>query len=71
MGRATNSDVLLGMSSHHPVYTAGVLVAVGGVAGYVRRRSLPSLVAGILFGAAYGFAGFVDLEVDDFLADFR
>jgi hypothetical protein len=32
-------------------------VAVGGTAGYLRTRSTPSLVAGIVLGASYGYAG--------------
>jgi hypothetical protein len=32
-------------------------VAVGGTAGYMRTRSTPSLVAGLVLGASYGYAG--------------
>jgi hypothetical protein len=32
-------------------------VAVGGTAGYLRTRSTPSLVAGLVLGASYGYAG--------------
>lgn len=34
-----------------------VVVAVGGTAGYIRTRSTPSLVAGLVLGASYGYAG--------------
>ena len=32
-------------------------VAVGGTAGYLRTRSTPSLVAGLVLGASYGYSG--------------
>ncbi len=45
----------------HLNITAGTLVAVGGIMGYTRKKSLPSLVAGVLLGAAYyGSAYLVD-----------
>jgi hypothetical protein len=34
-----------------------ISVAVGGTAGYIRTRSTPSLVAGLVLGASYGYAG--------------
>lgn len=34
-----------------------VAVAVGGTAGYLRTRSTPSLVAGLVLGASYGYSG--------------
>lgn len=39
----------------HAAFTVGALVGLGGVAGYVRAKSVPSLVAGLTFGA--GFVG--------------
>ena len=34
--------------------TMAVVVAAGGVMGYIRRRSLPSLAAGLGIGAVFG-----------------
>ena len=34
----------------------GGLVAAGGAMGYAKARSVPSLVAGITFGALYGLS---------------
>ncbi|KAH0836549.1 transmembrane proteins 14C-domain-containing protein [Lanmaoa asiatica] len=36
-----------------PAYSVGVLCITGGVTGYLRTRSLPSLIAGIGVGALY------------------
>ncbi|ETV93147.1 hypothetical protein H310_12756 [Aphanomyces invadans] len=47
------------MSSHHPTYTLAALMALGGVMGYVKRRSVISLVAGVGVGAGFGFAGYL------------
>jgi uncharacterized membrane protein (UPF0136 family) len=40
--------------SAHSNITMAALVAAGGVAGYAKARSLPSLIAGLGFGAMYG-----------------
>jgi uncharacterized membrane protein (UPF0136 family) len=34
-----------------------ITVSVGGTAGYLRTRSTPSLVAGLVLGASYGYSG--------------
>ena len=39
----------------------GVLVAAGGVAGWARARSRPSLIAGVLFGGALIILGALGL----------
>ena len=46
MGRPTGSS--------HVASTMAVVVAAGGVMGYIRRRSLPSLAAGLGIGAVFG-----------------
>ena len=40
----------------YPGYAYGVAVALGGIMGYAKKRSVPSLVAGVAFGslALYG-----------------
>ena len=40
-----------------PTHTAlAALCGIGGVVGFAKKRSAPSLVAGLAFAAAYGFA---------------
>ncbi|KAI9336337.1 transmembrane proteins 14C-domain-containing protein [Obelidium mucronatum] len=41
----------------HMSNALAVVCSVGGVAGYVRGKSVPSLVAGLSFGALYAFSG--------------
>ncbi|KAL7748769.1 hypothetical protein RI367_005924 [Sorochytrium milnesiophthora] len=45
--------------SHHTAYTMSGLCAVGGVMGYMKRGSRPSLVAGLGIGALYGLSGYL------------
>lgn len=45
--------------SHHPTYTMAALLGAGGVAGYLRTKSVPSLVAGVTLGAGFGLAGYM------------
>ncbi|KAH9041284.1 hypothetical protein EDB85DRAFT_1469427 [Lactarius pseudohatsudake] len=40
-----------------PAFVMGTLCIVGGVTGYVRSRSIPSLVAGVSVGALYLYSG--------------
>ncbi|KAI0271047.1 transmembrane proteins 14C-domain-containing protein [Russula aff. rugulosa BPL654] len=40
-----------------PAFVMGTLCIVGGVTGYVRTRSIPSIVAGIGVGALYLYSG--------------
>ncbi|KAI7872202.1 transmembrane proteins 14C-domain-containing protein [Spinellus fusiger] len=52
--------------SSHTAFTLAALSATGGVAGFVRTRSIPSLVAGIGVGALYGVAGYLIKENQEY-----
>ncbi|THH18044.1 hypothetical protein EW146_g2867 [Bondarzewia mesenterica] len=39
--------------SAYPAYVMGTLCIVGGITGFVRTRSIPSIVAGVGVGALY------------------
>mmetsp|Transcript_8036 Transcript_8036/g.7976 ORF Transcript_8036/g.7976 Transcript_8036/m.7976 type:complete len:105 (-) Transcript_8036:345-659(-) len=43
----------------HPAFTLSGLCAVGGIMGYVRKGSLPSLIAGGTISILYGTAGYL------------
>ncbi|ODV84063.1 hypothetical protein CANARDRAFT_9059 [[Candida] arabinofermentans NRRL YB-2248] len=43
----------------HPAFTLGGLSLVGGIMGYAKKKSLPSLVAGTSISALYFFAGYL------------
>jgi hypothetical protein len=53
------NHTLLEMSSHHPAYTMAGLVTAGGLIGYARTKSVPSLFAGLAFGSMFAFSGSV------------
>ncbi|KAI3405903.2 hypothetical protein KGF56_001122 [Candida oxycetoniae] len=43
----------------HPAFTLSGLCAVGGLMGYFRKGSVPSLVAGIAVSTLYGYSGYL------------
>ncbi|SCU91180.1 LADA_0F08548g1_1 [Lachancea dasiensis] len=43
----------------HPAYTLAALTTLGGTMGFLRKGSKPSLVAGLVFGGVYGYAGYL------------
>ncbi|QOU18285.1 DEBR0S2_20010g1_1 [Brettanomyces bruxellensis] len=43
----------------HPAYTLSALTLVGGVMGYARKGSLPSLISGTAISALYLTAGYL------------
>ncbi|ODV58544.1 Tmh11p [Ascoidea rubescens DSM 1968] len=43
----------------HISWTAGSLCAVGGIMGFAKKRSVPSLVAGLSFAGIYFSAGYL------------
>ncbi|ORY38747.1 hypothetical protein BCR33DRAFT_700262 [Rhizoclosmatium globosum] len=45
------------VANHIPAYVLGGLCAVGGTMGYVKGKSVPSLVAGMTCAGLYALAG--------------
>ncbi|KAL2912496.1 hypothetical protein HK105_207985 [Polyrhizophydium stewartii] len=52
--------------SSHLAFTVGGVCAVGGTIGYIKGRSIPSLVAGVGFGLLYATAGYLIKENKNF-----
>ena len=50
----------------HPAWTLSGLCAIGGIMGYARKGSLPSLIAGGSIAALYGAAGYLLKENADY-----
>ncbi|KAL4809826.1 transmembrane proteins 14C-domain-containing protein [Aspergillus unguis] len=45
--------------AEHPSFTLAALLSAGGVAGYLKTQSRPSLIAGLGLGASYAFSGYL------------
>lgn len=45
--------------SSHLSYTLAAVVAAGGVAGFAKTGSTPSLLAGLTIGTMYGYGGWL------------
>ncbi|ESX00984.1 putative membrane protein [Ogataea parapolymorpha DL-1] len=43
----------------HPSFTLGGLCLIGGAMGFARKRSMPSLIAGVSMSALYFTAGYL------------
>ncbi|CAI5755673.1 unnamed protein product [Candida verbasci] len=47
------------MGLDHPAFTLSGLCAIGGLIGYFRKGSVPSLIAGLAISGLYGGAGYL------------
>lgn len=45
--------------SHHPEYTMGALLTMGGAYGYYKKKSMPSLIGGLVLGLGYFTSGYL------------
>ncbi|KAK9465913.1 transmembrane proteins 14C-domain-containing protein [Lipomyces arxii] len=43
----------------HPAFTLAALCTIGGVVGYGRKKSIPSLAGGLATGIVFGVAGYL------------
>ncbi|KAK9374765.1 transmembrane proteins 14C-domain-containing protein [Lipomyces chichibuensis] len=43
----------------HPAFTLAALCSIGGIAGYARRKSVPSLIGGVGVGILFGISGYL------------
>lgn len=54
------------MGMDHPAFTLAALCSLGGIAGFARKRSVPSLAAGLGVGILYGISGYLLKENKDY-----
>ncbi|RLV95506.1 hypothetical protein JA1_000966 [Spathaspora sp. JA1] len=47
------------MGMDHPAFTLSGLTAIGGIMGYARKGSVPSLIGGLAISTLYGTAGYL------------
>ena len=45
------------LQSEQPAFVLAALTSIGGITGYVRTGSVPSIAAGLTVGALYGLGG--------------
>ena len=45
--------------SHHIAFTLSLLSCSGGIYGFVKKASKPSLVAGLAFASAFAYSGYL------------
>jgi uncharacterized membrane protein (UPF0136 family) len=52
--------------SHHPSVTLGSLCTIGGIYGFLKTKSKPSLVGGLFIGSCYFCSGYLIKENKDY-----
>lgn len=74
---ATNANhsttiTIFGAAMPFDVYSAtyALLVAAGGILGYAKAKSVPSLAAGLTFGALIGTGSFLEATQDNYWLTF-
>ncbi|KAJ3124234.1 hypothetical protein HK098_001296 [Nowakowskiella sp. JEL0407] len=50
----------------HIAFTMGGICSVGGVIGYAKSKSLPSLIAGVSFGSLFAISGYLISKNKDY-----